>query len=75
MSVQVKVFFTDGTDYTYTVRDVITAKRYAHKITQEGFRVKGRDRYIYKPASKIERVEVVGSEGEIHREELNEEKG
>lgn len=72
MSVTVKVIFIDGTSYEYTVKDVITAKRYAHKITQEGFRTKARDRYVYRPVSKISSVEVIGSEGEIHREDLQE---
>lgn len=56
----IKVNFNDGTDYTYTVKDVILAKRYAHSIINTGFRIKRNGKLTYYPVHKIKDVEVDG---------------
>jgi hypothetical protein len=73
---KIKVFFVDGSTYEYAVKDVITAKKYAHSITNKGFRIKKEGKFIYLPVAKIDHVEVLGDDGEISvREVLNESKG
>ena len=69
----IKVNFTDGTDYSYTVKDVLTAKKYAHSIITQGFRVRKSGRYIYYPVHEIKDVEVLGED--LDRELLVEKKG
>ena len=70
--VTIKVNFTDETDYSYTVKDVITAKKYAHSIITQGFRVRRNGRYIYYPVHEIKNVEVLGQD--LDRELLVEKK-
>ena len=74
MAVKITVIFKDGTNYSYEVKDVNTAKRYAHRITQEGFRIRKGNKMIYHPVEKIDTVEVEGSESEMSVQNLVEQK-
>jgi len=68
--IAIRVKFKDGTNYSYKVKDVAQAKRYAHSIINTGFRIKRSNVLIYFPVHKIDTVEVEG-EG-IERGPLNE---
>lgn len=71
--VTIKVNFLDGTDYSYTVKDVTTAKKYAHSIITQGFRIKRNGKLTYFPVHEIKNVEVLGED--LDREYLVEKKG
>jgi len=83
MAAKIKVFFTDGSTYEYPVKDIIVAKRYAHSITNQGFRKPAAGpKWMadYYPVHKIDHVRVTdedGSTSSVGREEnvpLNETK-
>ena len=81
--ITVKVFFVKEENlppYEYTVKSTgsesaeTRAKRYAYKVINEGFRMRLPDRLIYRGPDKIDHVEVIGTDGELCRQDLNEDR-
>jgi len=75
MSVEITVHFVDRDPYSYSVKDILTAKKYAHSITLTGFRMRKSDGtgFIYLPPAKIDHVEVTDENGpryEVKAKEL-----
>jgi hypothetical protein len=62
--VTVRVCFVNGSDYSYTVKDLTTAKRYAYSIITQGFRIRQEGKYTYYPVHAIREVQVIGGGGQ-----------